>query len=453
MSRASITRRTFLFGATAAMTGCAALGGRRTSRRRIPPNERINIACIGVGGQGSSDLSAVASENIVALCDVDEARAAENFAKYAHVKLYKDFRVMLEKEKGIDAVTISTPDHMHAFIAMTAMQLGKHVYVQKPLTRTIGEARMLTEAARRYNVATQMGNQGHSGDGVRLLCEMIWSGMIGEVREVHAFTNRPIWPQGMGRPTGSDPVPSTLDWDLWLGVAPHRPFVAHNPVFPQKNCYCPDVWRGWWDFGAGALGDMGCHVLDPPYWALKLGSPTRVDLIQADPIKNEETGPRSCVLRYDFPAREGMGPVKLYWYDGGLKPPAVAGIPLEEKFGDGDSGSVFIGDAGVITTDTYGGTPRLLPLARMKDFQKPPQMLERISRGNHHQNWLQAIRGGAPACSNFDYSGPFTEMVLLGNLALRAGQSIEWDSKRMQVTNLSEANAFVKPVYRKGWSL
>ncbi len=468
-----ISRRDFMGGAAAAMA-FAIIPGCVPRRRPVytPPSEKLNVAGVGIGGMGRRNLLEIAGfelneekeyvpkeqpgENIVALCDVDDEFAAEVYELFPKAKKYRDFRKMLEKQKDIDAVVIATPDHTHAVIAMAAMQLGKHVYVQKPLTHSIYEARMLTKAARKYKVATQMGNQGHSGEGARLICEWIADGAIGQVREVHAWTNRPIWPQGIDRPKDTPPVPKTLDWDLWLGPAPKRPY---HPL------YHPRFWRGWWDFGNGALGDMACHVLDPVFWALKLENPTSVEACvshysymvegkawgQIDEVR--DSYPRASIVRYEFAASEGRGPLKLTWYDGGLKPARPdelePGRPLEQS----KSNALIIGDKGIIRHGEYGDSPRIIPEAKMKAYKLPPKTIPRIE-GSHEQNWVEACKGGKAACSNFDYSGPFTEMVLLGNIALRyPGERLEWDSKKMKVTNLPQANEYVHHHYRAGWTL
>jgi predicted dehydrogenase len=444
-------------GSLAAAAGCATgtKGKPVAKRRRISPNEKLNIAGIGIGGQGGGDIAACGkSDNVIALCDVDHGYdgTQKTFAQFPNAKKYKDFREMLDKEKDIDAVTISTPDHMHAFIALTAMQMGKHVYVQKPLTHTIEEARILTQAAKKYKVVTQMGNQGHSSDAVRQICEWVWADAIGNVKEAHIWTNRPSWPQGLKRPAGSDPVPATLDWNLWLGVAPERPFVAKYPG-TDKNCYLPFVWRGWWDFGCGALGDMACHIMDASNWALKLGYPTSVEVVSQEGATDEQ-GPLKSVLKYEFPKRGKLCPVTVYWYDGGNLPPRPKDLGADVKLGSGNNGTLLIGDKGYITSDTYSNNPRLLPAEKFKDYQNPKPTLARIKNQNHYQNWIEACKGGAPACSSFDYSGPFTEVVLLGNLALRAGKGkLEWDGPNMKVTNHPEVNALVKNNYRNGWSI
>jgi predicted dehydrogenase len=410
-------------------------------RNVLGANERLNIAGIGVGGKGASDVSNVDSENIVALCDVDEANAAGTFKKYPNAKRYKDFRVMLEKEgKGIDAVTVSTPDHMHAPAAILAMKMGKHVYCQKPLTHTIYEARQLTELARKHKVATQMGNQGHSHPDTRRLVELIQGGALGTVREVHCWTDRPIWPQGIDRPKDTPPVPTTLDWDLWLGVAPERPY---NPA------YVPFKWRGFWDFGTGALGDMGCHNMDLPFFALNLRDPIGAEA-QSSPVNNE-SAPSWSIINYYFPARDKRPAVKLVWYDGGKKP-APELVKAKELPGNG---VIMIGDKDTLFVPSYWGAGSFVSGAKVEDFKSIPETLPKPKdfEKNHHQEWIQACKGGPAALSNFDYAGPMTEAVLLGNVAMRAGQKILWDSKKLKVTNVPEANRFIRTQYRKGWKV
>ncbi len=466
----SISRRQFLGGAAVAAAAFTivprhVLGG----AGHTPPSEKLNVAGIGVGGMGGTNIDALAGvvrdedgnitamtgENIVALCDVDESYAADTFKRYPKAKKYRDFRRMLEKQKDVDAVVVATPDHTHAVIAMMAMSMGKHVYVQKPLTYSVYEARKLTEAARRYRVATQMGNQGHSGEGVRLICEWIWDGAIGDIREVHAWTNRPIWPQGIARPKEIPPVPSTLDWDLWVGPAPYRPY---------NQAYLPLFWRGWWDFGCGALGDMGGHILDPVFWALKLRYPTSVEASVAsyrrkqesgwtELVVNNETYPSASIVHYHFPARQNMPPVKLTWYDGGLLPERPEELEPGRRMGRDGGGVIFVGDKGKLMCGTYGDGPRLIPETKMQEYKRPPKTIDRINV-SHEMNWVQACKGGEPACSNFDYSGPFTEMVLMGNLAIRfPGQRLDWDGQNMKCTNVPEANEYVHRKYREGWTL
>ena len=366
---------------------------------------------------------------------------------------------MLEKQKDIDAVLVATPDHTHAVIAMAAMQLGKHVYVQKPLTRTISEARALTEAARKYKVVTQMGNQGHSEEGLRLMQEWLEGGAIGQVREVHCWTNRPIWPQGMPRPTDEQAVPEGLDWDLWIGPAPMRPF---------HKTYHPFGWRAWQDFGAGAMGDMACHVMDASFMILKLGAPTSViaslgyNFLPPAPgqrgfgqrVEYNDSYPPSSTIHLTFPARGNMPPVKLHWYDGGLLPELPDDLEAGRKLPE--SGTIFVGDKGKMWCETYSESPRLIPESAMQAFQRPPKTLPRVPEGRagHEKNWLDAIRTKGQAVSNFDYAGPFTETVLLGNVAMRyPGERLLWDSAAMKVTNMPDAEQFVQHKYRPGWSL
>ncbi|MGD2094037.1 MAG: Gfo/Idh/MocA family oxidoreductase [Phycisphaerales bacterium] len=439
-----ISRREFMGGAAAAM----AFTFVPNYVLADPPSEKLNIGVIGAGGMGGNNTKAAADAggNIVALCDVDWKQAAETFKRYPNAKKYKDFRKMLDNEKNIEAVIVATPDHFHTVAAMAAMRRGKHVYVQKPLTRTVWEARMLTEAARKYKVVTQMGNQGHSGNGVRDICEWIWAGVIGDVKEVHAWTNRPIWPQGIDRPKEVQDIPDTLDWDLWIGPSPMRPY---------NKCYCPFAWRGWWDFGGGALADMACHVLDPVFWALKLKYPTSVEA-SCTPI-NTETFPVASIVHYEFPPREGMPAVKVHWYDGGLKPERPKALEENRPLDQASSNVLFMGTKGVLRCGEYGDHPQLLPYSRMREFSrnKPPQTLERI-KTSHEGNWIEACKTGGQATSHFDYSGPLTEMVVMGNLAIRpenVGKKLLWDGDNMKVTNNDKANEYVKPEYRKGWSL
>ncbi|UCC98444.1 MAG: Gfo/Idh/MocA family oxidoreductase [Phycisphaerales bacterium] len=441
-----ISRRDFMGGAAGATMAFTFVPGHVLAQ---PPSGKLNVASIGAGGMGAGNTRACADAgaNIVALCDVDWDRAADTFKKFPNAKKYKDFRRMLDEQKDIEAVIVATPDHIHAVASMAAMKRGRHVYCQKPLTRLVAEARALTEAARKYKVVTQMGNQGHSGDGVRDICEWIWAGVIGEVREVHAWTNRPVWPQGIDRPKEVHEVPSTLDWDLWLGPAPMRPY---------NRCYAPFAWRGWWDFGGGALADMACHVLDPVFWALKLKYPTSVEA-SCTPV-NEETFPLASIVHYEYPAREGMPAVKVHWYDGGLKPERPEALETGRKLNQASSNVLFIGSKGVLRCGEYGDNPQLLPYERMREFSrnKPPQTLKRIRPTSHEGNWIEACKTGGQAVSNFDYAGPFTEMVTMGNLAIRpenVGKKLEWDGENMRVTNDEKANDYVHPHYREGWSL
>jgi len=412
-----------------------------------PPSENLSIAGIGVGGRGADVLRGVESQNIVALCDVDWSRAAATFRRYPNAKQYHDFRRMLdEEESNIDAITVATPDHIHAVASMAAIKRGKHVYCEKPLTHSVYEARTLAEAAREHKVATQMGNQGQASEETRLMCEYIWDGAIGPVREVHVWTDRPLrglhnvyWPQGVDRPEDTPPVPEGLDWDLWLGPAPYRPY---HPA------YVPFKWRGWWDFGTGALGDIGCHRIDPVFRALNLGHPTSVQATST--LVNTETYPVASMVHYQFPARGDMPPVKLTWYDGGLRPPRPAELDQGEQMGT--NGILFVGDKGKMLEH------RLIPESRGKEYGKPPQVLPRSP--GHFVEWIEACKGGKPAGSNFDHAGPLAEVVLLGNVALRpelretlTRTELLWDGPSMKFTNVPEANEFLHREYREGWTL
>ena len=415
--------------------------------RRISPNEKLNVAAIGAGGMGGGDIASIGkTENVVALCDVDENRAAESFKRFPSAKRYTDFRKMFdEMGNQIDACNVSTPDHTHAVAAMWAMKLGKHVYVQKPLTHDVYEARELTKAAAKYKVATQMGNQGTANPGLREAVEVIRAGTIGPVREVHVWTNRPVWPQGIKKRPPGQPVPKTLNWDLWLGTAPWREY---------NEAYLPFKWRGWYDFGTGALGDMACHTANMPFMALKLGYPTSVEPVKTAEM-NDETYPLWSVIEYQFPARGDMPPVKWTWYDGGNDKPAWVNERLRE-LAHGmkipDSGCLLIGDKGVLfSPDDYGAEYKLLPEKDFEGFQPPAPTLPRSP--GHYAEWINACKGGPPAMSNFSYSGPLTETVVLGCVALRAGHKIEWDGPNMRITNDRDANKLLRREYRKGWHL
>jgi predicted dehydrogenase len=443
MSRNIITRRHFFYGTLLAGVVPAAGFGSVASLKSLgykSPNEKLNIAAIGAGGKGASDITGCLPENIVAFADPDDKSAERTFQRFPNVPKYKDFRRMLDKEgKNIDAVIVATPDHMHGMASMWAMERGKHVYCQKPLTRTVWEARELTRAARKYRVATQMGNQGYSLEGTREACEIVWSGEIGPVREVHAWSNRPIWPQGLEALPKEGPVPPTLDWDTWLGVAKSRPYARE---------YAPFRWRGYFDFGCGALGDMACHILGAPNMALMLHAPTSVECIRQEGT-SQFTFPKKSVIRFDFAARGSMPAVKLFWYDGGWLPERPSEVPADELLGEGENGSLFIGDKGLLTTGTYGLKTRLLPGSRMKDYTLPPKLLTRSP--GHCRDWIRACKGGEPACSDFRIAGPFTEWILLGVIALRVGGKLEWDAQRMRFTNSKEANRYLKPQIRSGW--
>jgi len=420
----------------------------------IAPSDKLNIACIGLGGKGRVDIHEVSGENIIALCDVDQVQANavrtnayskfNNSAYEAHpnARRYIDFREMLEKEKDIDAVTISTPDHTHAIMTMTAMKMGKHVYTQKPITRTVDESRKIVEFARKSGVATQMGNQGHANVGPRILNELVWQGAIGNVKEVHVWTDRPIWPQGISsRPEPPMPVPSTLDWDLWLGPSPNRPF---------HSSYIPGKWRGWWDFGCGALGDMGCHLMDYPFWALKLTAPLTIEAYSSPVFK--ETAPLASIVTYTFKSGLDGSPVNVIWYDGGMKPLMPAGLVNETELWKVGSGVMFVGDAGTIVYGHHRPKPVLLVKGKEQEYGTPKEMILRSP--GHYTEWINECKGSkVRAMSNFDYAGPLNEAVLLGNVAIRAGQKLVWDVDKKLVTNVPEANSFLRSEPRTGWEL
>jgi len=450
----AMSRREFLGGSAAAAAAFMivprhVLGGPGNT----PPSDKLNIACIGVGGKGSSDIQSVSTENIIALCDVDDTKTAgflkserntpEQKEMYYKAKKYRDFRIMLEKHKEIDAVTISTPDHTHAVAAMMAMKMGKHVFVQKPLTHTIKEARLLAKTAKEMNIVSQMGNQGHAMEGTRLLNEWIWDGAIGDIREVHAWTNRPIWPQGIDAPKEIPSVPSSLDWNLWLGPAPFR---HYHPA------YHPFSWRGFWDFGTGALGDMGAHIFDQPFWALKLKYPTTV---QASSTRfTKDSYPMAEVITYEFPARGSMPPVKLTWWDGGLMPPRPEELEPGRLMGDTGGGVLFIGDKGKMMCSVYGNNVRIIPESRMKEYVRPEKSIPRSP--GIHEEWVEAIKKGKKSTTDFSYSGLLTETMLLANIAVLMQEHktvLEWDGENMEFTNLPEANKHIHKEYRMGWSL
>ena len=501
------TRRKFLTQ-TAAAAATLSIVPRHVLGRGFPaPSDTLNIANVGIGGMGRANLINVASQNIVALCDVDWGYAGKALdgldssilktkarldgtdtaplpadfdrtkaqaqldamlqlkVKLPKAKRYKDYREMLEKQKGIDAVVIATPDHMHATIALAAMDLGKHVYVQKPLTWCVDEARQLARRAKETKVATQMGNQGHSFNDARTAVEYVWAGAIGDVREVHVWTNRPLgyWPQGVPRPepmkvpadslkwngpgvnsrlaaalAGDYVVPQDLDWNLFLGVAPQ---VDYHPIYHPFN------WRGWTDWGVGAIGDMGAHLIDHSMWALNLGLPTSVETI-ATPF-NGVSYPNATMTFYEFPARGAMPPVKLTWYDGGLlpnRPEELGDEPLNKA-----GGALLVGSKGKLLHDTYGLNPRLLPKSLHESFGKPAQKLPRIPNEHHEMNWIDAAKGTAQTSCPFEYASRLTEVMLLGIVALRAGTKIHYDGEAMRVTNSAAGNDALRRNYRTGW--
>lgn len=446
MSNSSFSRRHFFYGTLLAGAVPAAGFGSTPSLKRLgfkSPNEKLNIAAIGAGGKGYSDIAGCRTENIVAFADPDDKRAARTFTQYPDVPKYKDFRRMFDKETAnIDAVLVSCPDHMHASAAMWAMARGKHVYCQKPLTRTVWEAQQLTLAAAKYGVATQMGNQGYSNPGARECCEIIWNGDIGEVKEIHAWTNRPMkyWPQGPDVVPQEAPVPSTLDWEAWLGGSPMRPY---------SPAYLPLTWRGFPDFGCGAIGDMACHILGTPNMAMRLGAPLSVECIKKEGV-GQYTFPARTVIRFDFPARPHMAPVSVFWHDGLTDKFTFQGVPADELLGDDDiNGSLFIGEKGMVTTGCYGERTRLVPKALMTDYQKPQPLLTRSP--GHYRDWIRACKGGEKSCSDFSVAGPFVQWMLLGVIAMKYEGKLEWDAKKMQFSNNREANQYLKPKFRKDW--
>jgi predicted dehydrogenase len=444
MPPSPLTRRHFLRSTT--LAGAAALAAPavlRASPGGLSPNERLNIAIIGVGGRGRAALQGFAAENIVALCDVDATPLAAAHEQHPGAETFRDYRVMLARmDQRIDAVAIMTPDHMHYPMAVAALALGKHVFVEKPLTHTIAEARELARlAAASPRLATQMGNQGRANEGHRLLKEWIDAGVLGPVREVHSWTNRPIWPQGINAPDHSQMIPVCpphLDWDLWLGVAAERPY---DPA------YAPFKWRGFWDFGTGALGDMGCHILDGAFHALDLRAPRHITATSAK--ENEISAPTASIITFDFPARGALPPLTLKWYDGGLKPPLPDDWPTGRALPG--NGTLIVGDHAKVLADTYYASVRIVPEDRMRELAPtlPPRSLPRV-RGGHFAEWLDACRGG-PACgSEFAYAAGLTELCLLSNLAVRAGRQLEWDAAAMQVTNFAAANQYLTKEYRPG---
>lgn len=407
-------------------------------------NESLNVALVGVGGRGADNHKTMLGlkQNIVALCDVDEHNLGAAARRSPQAKTFHDFRRMYDAlSKQIDAVIVTTPDHTHAVIAHAALERGKHVYCEKPLCHSIHEARLLAETATRHRLATQMGNVGHSSDGSRRVVEAIRAGAIGTVREVHAWTNRPIWPQAIDRPGEQPPLPKSLHWDLWLGPAPERPY---NPA------YHPFKWRGWWDFGTGALGDMGCHIIDVAFWALELGAPHTIDAESPPVHDHPETAPAWSIVRYEFPAQGNRPAVKLFWYDGGkLPPPELFDGHTPAK---GSSGSIFVGEKGRLLVGLDRGRGyRLLPERAFEGYVAPQSTLPRSP--GHHAEWIEACKTGKPTGTSFDYAGPLTELVLLGNVALRAGRPVEWDAQAMRCTSGSVDDMFIHRDYRRGWVL
>jgi predicted dehydrogenase len=453
-----LNRREFIGSAAATGAGVWVTGRQPIWAQEKGPNAKLNVACIGTGGRGFASVEGCKGENIVALCDVDENRlndAAKKMSdKHPNAKKYTDYRKMLDEVgKEIDAVTVGTPDHHHAPAAVRAMRMGKHAYVEKPMTHSIYEARTLTQIAAEKKLATQMGNQGHSTSNRRLLVEALQQGVIGKVTEVHAWTNRPIWPQAIDRPKREDPVPPHLHWDEWIGPAPMRPYA--------DKTYHDFKWRGWWDFGTGALGDMACHIMDAAFWGLKLGYPTHVET-EGEPL-HPETGPKWMIVRLQFPQRGELPPVKYAWYDGGKLPPQdlAKGVTLQDKDGKilVPNGNIIVGDKGtIVVTDEQTGNWKVYADGKApvdKKELKIEQTLPRVpgDMGGHHGEWITACKGGPKSLGDFSYSGPFTETVLIGIVSFRTGKKLEWDGQAMKAKNCPEADPYIKREYRKGWEV
>ncbi len=452
-----LSRRTFL-GTTAAAAAGLLVVPRHVvgaTPQRKAPSDTLNIGCVGVGGKGFSDIQAASTETIAALCDVDDMQMAdflrsdqhepEKKAMYEKAAKYRDWRRMLEKEKGLDAITVSTPDHNHAVVAMASLKLGKHVFVQKPLTHTVKEARLLAKVARETKLTTQMGNQGHAKEGARLLNEWIWAGAIGNVMKVDAWTDRPIWLQGnQNAPREIPAVPSTLDWDVWIGPSPFRPY---------HPSYHPFSWRGLWDFGTGSLGDMGAHILDQPFWALDLGAPETVQASSS--AYSKDYYPAAQVVTYKFPARGKRGPVELTWWDAGLMPPRPDVLEPGRMMGEENNGCLFHGDKGDLMCGVYGENPRLIPETAMQAFVRPEKTIPRSP--GIMEEWIAAIKAGKKSTTDFaEFSGPLTEVMLLANIAVRMKEKntvLRWDSEKFTFSNMPEADQFLHFDYRPGWSL
>ncbi|MDR1667996.1 MAG: Gfo/Idh/MocA family oxidoreductase [Bacteroidales bacterium] len=480
MSNTSVSRRQFI-KASAVTAGAFFIVPSHvvSGLGYMAPSDKLNIAGIGIGSKGSVNLKNMESENIVALCDIDWQYAKHCFDAFPGARRYKDFRKMLdEMGRSIDAVVIATPDHTHAVCALAAMQLNRHVYVQKPLTHSVYESRVLLEASRKYKVVTQMGNEGHSADSVSEVCELIWSGAIGEVTHVDAWTDRPIWPQGLTRPEQGMWLPEHIDWDLFIGPAAMRPY---------HRAYHPWDWRGWWDFGTGALGDMACHVLDVVFSAMKLGHPSAVEASSS--ALNSESAPVASTIRYEFPERpkEGklnMPAVSVTWYDGGLLPPRPDSLPDGVELGEGQNGVLFHGSKGLLLCGSYGSKWRLLPDDKFANLPKPAARLRRVGM-SHEMDFVRACKESPESrvlpLSNFEYAGPLNEMVVMGNLAVRLkslNRKLQWDGVNMRITNLAAsdeiklsngipkqqprtlslnaiqaAGEYIRHTYREGWSL
>lgn len=442
-----ISRRRFIGGTGAALASFAIAPRHAIAAgSQTPLGEKLNIACIGVGGRGGDNLESMRNQNIVALCDVDEGRLNAAAAKFPQAKKFRDFRKMFDAvDRSLDAVVVSTPDHTHSVAAMAAIKRGKHLYCEKPLAHSIYEVRALMKAANDHKVVTQLGNQGHSFDSIRTFCEWIWDGAIGNVHTVHAYTGAVNSHMGqLAQLSEQHAVPPTLDWDLWLGPAQFRPY---HPL------YQPGTWRGWTPFGSGSIGDWVCHVVDPVFWALDLGAPAtiRAEAKNYDPKKDALTYPMGAIVHFEFPANGRRGPVKLIWYDGTELPPRPADMDPDDKL-EG-TGAIVMGDKGTIVYGSHGAARvRIIPDAKMDAYRKPAKTIPRVKE--HHDDWIKAIKSGGKAGSNFDYGGPLTELAMLGRIGMRLlGQKLEWNGKEMRFTNSKEADRFIHPAFRSGWKL
>lgn len=446
---ARITRRAFVGDLAVAGLAVTIVPRHVLGRGFVAPSDKLNVAVVGAAGRGRDNLQGVAreGENIYALCDVDWRAAERSFAEYPKAKRYRDYREMLSTDgKNIDAVVVSTPDHTHAVITAAALRAGKHVYCEKPLTRTISETKAIVELARRTpKAATQMGNQGHALEGTRVIRELVESGAIGTVKEIHYWTNRPIWPQAIERPTEAFNPPPTLDWNLWLGPAPERPYAP---------AYAPFRWRGWWDFGTGALGDIACHAFDAAFWTLDLGYPSRIEAETSRLFP--ETAPRTSRIIYDFPAKGARGPIRVVWRDGELSPPRPEELPPEAAWPNYYDGGhqLWYGSDGMLIAEIYGERPVLLPAAKQAAVAASPPEKKYPRPGNPYAEWITAAKAGKQPGSSFaEYSGPLTQMVLIGNLAVRMGRAIDLDPATGVVTNTVVPPELLGNPYRRGWNL
>lgn len=464
----SITRRKFI-GTTATAVAAFSIFPRHVlgGAKFVPPSEKVNLAVVGCGGQGRTNIRTLFNLNDVQIMAVADPIDAFNLDAFYYkgmagrkpvkaeiekhysqktpnykVAEYVDFREMLEKEKAIDAILCTTPDHQHAYVCVRAMRAGKHVYCEKPLTHNVWEARVVARVAQETGVATQMGNQGHSGDGIRQTCEWIWAGTIGDVREVHSWTSASRWnvKYYAGRPP-EEPIPQGVNWDLWLGPRSSRPY---------SSAYTPVTWRDYWDFGTAPIGDFFCHNFDPAFWALDLKTPLSIEAHGAGGV-DSEMAPPGGLYTYQFGPRGKMPAVKFVWYDGGLMPPMPEGLDPDDQLGASGNGILFVGDKGMITCPGWAGDPRLLPGSRMDDFKQPPKTLAR-SKG-HHRDWINACKGGPAASANFQYGAGLTEIGLLGLVAMRVGKKLYWDAANLKMTNAPETERFIKGSYRSGWQI